>query len=353
MSANTAAPTRPARSWLLRGVSFGLAAALAIEGGRVLLGRNLHVVVPGRVLRSAQQGETALERLVRSHGVRTVVNLRGCNVHQPWYAGECRATHTTGVNQEDIWFSAGRLPPAPEVRQLIEIFDRGEPPFLLHCRRGADRTGLAAAIALLSQTDASLDDARGQLHWRYGHVALGRPAYLDQFLDEYAAWLGAGQLEHSRQNFRRWVDDGYRPCGYACRIDVLDRPSHLPRGKPYGLLLRAHNTGTAAWPLRAATNAGLHLVYVLRDHRGEVLAAERAGLMDAEVAPGTSIDLTLALPPLPGPGPYRLLIDVADEKHLWFFQTGAEPWEWEFTVRDEVPAAAGQPVAPGLARLAD
>jgi hypothetical protein len=75
--------------------------------------------------------------------------------------------------------------------------------------------------------------------------------------------------------------------------------------------------------------------------------------MDAEVAPGTSLDLTVALPPLPGPGPYRLLIDVADERHLWFFQTGAEPWEWEFTVRDEVPAAAGERPAAGLARLAD
>ena len=49
--------------------------------------------------------------MIAAHGIRTVVNLRGCCAPFPWYLDECRATHRLDVAQEDVCFSAGRLPP--------------------------------------------------------------------------------------------------------------------------------------------------------------------------------------------------------------------------------------------------
>jgi len=49
------------------------------------------------------------------------------------------------------------------VRHLVEVLDRSEKPLLLHCNRGADRSGMAATMALLLETDTSLEKARGQL----------------------------------------------------------------------------------------------------------------------------------------------------------------------------------------------
>ena len=40
----------------------------------------------------------------------------------------------------------------------------------------------------------------------------------------------------------------------------------------------------------------------------------------------------LALPALRQPGRYRLRVDMTDEQHAYFFQTGSEPLVWELEV---------------------
>src|SRR5947209_7016085 len=67
------------------GVGLGLICALAAETGRVLLGRNLHTVLPGKVYRCAQQSGPGLQELIRRFGIRTIINLRGSNVAADWY----------------------------------------------------------------------------------------------------------------------------------------------------------------------------------------------------------------------------------------------------------------------------
>jgi len=54
-------------------------------------------------------------------------------------------------------------------------------------------------------------------------------------------------------------------------------------------------------------------------------------LLDALVAPGQSIDLTVAIPAVHVPGRYRLWVDMVDEQQGWFYQMGSEPLEIELT----------------------
>src|SRR5713226_6303083 len=193
-----------AKDWLrtgLRGCLLGLSLAVAVEAGRVLFGRNLHEVVPGEVYRSGQLSGASLEKVVRTYGIRSVVNLRGCSDPLPWYVEECRTTHRLEVEQQDIALSAGRLPSVHEMRRLLGVLDRTDYPLLIHCRRGADRTGLVSAVILLLRADVSLAAASRQLGLRYGHLCLGRPAYLNEFLDLYESWLRAGGLVHSPRVF--------------------------------------------------------------------------------------------------------------------------------------------------------
>src|SRR5207237_7687008 len=128
-----------------------------------------------RVYRSAQLSGRDLEKVVRAKGIQTVLNLRGCCDPAPWYVEECRTTHRLQVDQVDICLSAGRLPSAPEMRRLLEVLDRCSYPILLHCRRGADRTGLVSALIVLLQTGQALPEALQQLGLRYGHLAVERP----------------------------------------------------------------------------------------------------------------------------------------------------------------------------------
>jgi hypothetical protein len=325
------------RPWLFTLVLGGLAglflAALA-EAGRVMFGRNFHTVVPGRVYRCAQQSGETLAQTVRTWGIRTVVNLRGCGAPWPWYLDECRATHRLSVNQEDISFSASRLPAVQEVRQLLRVLDQSEYPILLHCRQGADRTGLAAVMVLLLQTDTDLDTARRQLGPRYGHLPVERAAHLDRFFALYADWLRAHGRTHSSPAFREWAEHEYCPAECRCTFEPLELPARLACGEPTPIRVRAHNTGLGPWRLRPENNAGFHLAFTFRDAQDRGVSSGRAGLFDAQVEPGESIDLTMVLPAVKKPGQYRLLVDMVDEQHCWFYQAGSEPLERELEVHD-------------------
>jgi hypothetical protein len=336
-TATTDALARPRRGMLriaLYGCAVGTVLAVAGEAGRVMLGDNFHVLIPGRAYRSAQLSAPALRRVIQGRGVRTVVNLRGCCAPFPWYLDECRVTHDLDVAQEDVCFSAGRLPPVHELRRLVEVLDRCEYPILLHCRRGADRTGLAAVVVLLLHTDAGLAQARRQLGPRYGHFALGRPAYLDRFFDLYEDWLRGHGLAHARAHFRRWAEREYCPGELRCAVEPVGFPAAVRCRTPFPLRVRVRNTGVSAWQLRPETNAGVHVRYVLWDDQDRQVASARSGLYHAEVRPGETAEFTLALPALTRPGRYRLLVDMADEQQCWFFQAGSEPLETELDVRE-------------------
>src|SRR5262249_12786946 len=155
--------------------------------------------------RCAYPSEADLEEAIRRHGIRTVINLRGICFGADFYMDECRATHHLNVSQEDVGFSAGRLPPVCEMHLLVRALDHSECPILIHCRQGIDRTGLVSALILLLYTDADVSSARGQLGLPYGHVPLGRTVYMHEFFNLYEEWLAKQGLEHSREQFRRWL----------------------------------------------------------------------------------------------------------------------------------------------------
>jgi hypothetical protein len=326
----------PRRAWLraaLCGATAGLVLAVTGETGRVLVGGNIHVLIPGRAYRCAQPSPAGLERLIRVYDIRTVINLRGCSNPFPWYLNECRVTERLDIAQEDICFSAGRLPAVHELRHLVEVLDHCEYPILFHCQRGADRTGLTAAVILLLQSDVNFAAARRQLGLRYGHLALGRPANLDWFFDLYERWLRTHGLSHSRANFRRWAVHEYCPGPCRCRLEWVEKPHALRCWQPSALRIRAHNTSEETWRLSADSNAGVHLIYNLFDENYQYQTTGRSGLFRARVPPGGSIDLTLALPSL-RPGRYLLMVDMIDEQQCSFYQTGSEPLEEELDVRE-------------------
>ena len=65
------------------------------EATRVFAGSNRHAVIEGRVYRCSQPSANDLRDLVRSKGIRTVINLRGTaqNLDLPgsdWYRDEVR-----------------------------------------------------------------------------------------------------------------------------------------------------------------------------------------------------------------------------------------------------------------------
>jgi hypothetical protein len=73
-------------------------AAVAGEFVRVSAGPNTHAVVPGKVFRCSQPTPAGLRGLIDTHGIRTVVNLRGfCPLPKDgWYRDELAVCHAAG-----------------------------------------------------------------------------------------------------------------------------------------------------------------------------------------------------------------------------------------------------------------
>ncbi len=320
----------------LRTVAAALLVALAADGLYVVAGSNFHTVIPGAVYRAAQPSGRSLEHLVHHFGIRTVVNLRGCCDPLPWYVEQCRTTNRLNLSQEDIAFSANRLPSTHAIRQLVDVLDHSEFPILLHCNKGADRSGLASAVALLLRTDSSLAAARSQLSVRYGHLCVGPTEYIDRFFDLYEEWLAQRGIEHTNAHFRRWATQEYCPAETRCALEVLPpaaQPLRVLPGLTFLFPVRSRNTSIRAWHLRPESNAGIHAAFNLLRDDGHIVTDGRAGLFEAVVEPGASVDLTLAVQAPLLPGHYVLRVDMVDEQHAYFLQTGGEPLEWDVEVR--------------------
>jgi protein tyrosine phosphatase (PTP) superfamily phosphohydrolase (DUF442 family) len=332
------AKPRHSRRWLWRLGLVALFVFLGHEVSRRLFGWNFHVVVPGRVYRGAQPTPHLVEQLVEEHGVRTIVNLRGCGIPADWYVKETQAVQQLGINQEDICFSALRLPSSQELRRLVEVLDRAEYPIYLHCRRGADRTGMAAAIVMLlghvesAGANVTLAQAHKQLGLWYGHVAVGETRVLDRFFDLYADWLDKQGRDHNSAVFRHWLLEEYRGGWCSAKFEEFaPLAAEARKGEPLGYRVRVRNTGSGAWRMRVGSLAGVHVAYQVWD-KGSLLAEGRAGLFDRKVAPGETVSVTLVVKPIPRAGRFRLLVDMVEEQHCWFYQAGSEPHEEELVV---------------------
>lgn len=327
-------PPRPARPWraFLRGALLAAVAVFGVESYRILLSDNVRTVLPGRLYRSASLPQDRLECLLRQRDIRSVVNLIGTCSDEDWYLGEARATAACGASLEDVRWNASRLPPPAELRQLVEVFEHADYPVLIHCKRGVDRTGLATAVALLLTTDADLAAARRELNTAHGHIPLAGTDAMDRFLDAYEQWLTRWDIAHTPAAFRHWALCEYCPGPGRGWLEPLGWPKELKTKEAVSLRLRAHNTSPQPWELKPGTQAGVHVRYAVLADTG-FAGLDYAGLFRATVPPGGSVDVTLALPPLPA-GHYCVAAELRNGREFSFTQVGCEPLLWEMYVRE-------------------
>lgn len=187
-----------AKKRFLLGASGLLAAAVSLGAYIGLCTGNVRTVMDGKVYRSAQIAGPSmratfagflghgLERELQTRGIRTVVNLRGPSPDSPWYQTELATCRRMGVQHYDVQLSDHQLPPPDRLKTLFDILDKASYPILIHCKAGADRSGLVGAIYLAEYQGVPLQGAvDAQLTWRYGHMPIGRGVAMDRFFDLY------------------------------------------------------------------------------------------------------------------------------------------------------------------------
>ncbi|RNC96730.1 MAG: protein tyrosine phosphatase [Oricola sp.] len=143
--------------------------------------RNLHEIAPG-VWRSNQPSPAQIADLER-RGIRTIINLRGPSRWGSYFL-EREECARAGIEMIDTRLYSRMPPTIEEVEALFAIFERAEKPLLMHCKSGADRAGLGAALYML-WSGRPPEDALAQLSFRYLHLKHAKTGMLDAFIEAY------------------------------------------------------------------------------------------------------------------------------------------------------------------------
>lgn len=228
----TAAPTagsskRPPasrkRRWVITLIVLLVLTALARWIG--IWGGNVREVSAGRAYRSAQLNPRHLRQVMRQYGIKTVINLQGED-HGDKARGEQAICRELGADYRHAKMSAVRLPRPGELKRVINALDEARYPILIHCRAGADRSGLVSALYLALHEKRPVDQAaRSELTWTKGHFPV-QTAAMDRFFELYQETAGGKDL-------RTWIETSY-PEVYRSAVGLPPRPANAPAPRRSG-----------------------------------------------------------------------------------------------------------------------
>lgn len=176
---------------------------------------NFAQVAPG-VFRSNQPHPGRLERHAR-RGMRAVLNLRGAS-QNPHYLFEREACDALGLHLHDLQISARTLSEPGRYLELLDAFETLPKPFVMHCKSGADRAGLASAMYLIHIEGMPLAEAKEQLSLRFIHLKNAPTGILDHFLTVF----GRAQAE-TGISLRDWIATGYDRAAVTDEFNAMRR----------------------------------------------------------------------------------------------------------------------------------
>ncbi|EKE73468.1 MULTISPECIES: tyrosine-protein phosphatase [Roseobacteraceae] len=150
---------------------------------------NLYEIAPC-VWRSNQPSPARIKRYARM-GIKTILSLRG-DKDLSFMLLEKQACAEHGITLITTNKAAARgALSGKDYVELIDLLASIPKPFLIHCKSGADRAGLASALYLLHCEGASIKEAKKMLSLRFMHLKSTKTGILDHILDLYEADLKA------------------------------------------------------------------------------------------------------------------------------------------------------------------
>jgi uncharacterized protein (TIGR01244 family) len=153
---------------------------------------NFHTVIAGELYRSARPSPEEIAEWHKRYGIKTIINLQGAHPYADWYRKEKATAESLGIKFIVHQMSARRDVQADEVEQILNILATAQRPILVHCRNGADRSGLVSALYVAGVARGSEFFAELQLTPFFGHLPFAfLPAYaMDRSFERAEPRLG-------------------------------------------------------------------------------------------------------------------------------------------------------------------
>lgn len=200
------------RKWLAGLLAFLFLGSVMAYTSIFRISKNFYEIDPHKFYRSAQLTPKELEATVKQYGIKTVISLRG--LPQPIFGGESEVAllDRLGVAFQKYDLSTDYYPKKADLVSIVEAFKTAPKPILIHCRTGADRTGMISALYQIEEMGFQKSKALKQLSFKYWHVRQFHPA-MTSFVNLYQ---GA-----------KWVSESYDPC--KLDREFLEHPDECVR----------------------------------------------------------------------------------------------------------------------------
>ena len=188
-------------------LTIGLAAQVIVN--RCVYFNLYETIAPG-MYRSGQMPPEHLGQLIRRLGIKTVVNLCAVPTDRPSYSAERQVVRANQVEFIHLPFLASLYPNTEQLNKLLDVVEKIEPPFLVHCHGGADRTGMFFVLLALRQGQSWSEAMRQLSLLRFGYYSWAGSATITYALYDFADYAGQQDLPKDLKHFRRWLksDDG-------------------------------------------------------------------------------------------------------------------------------------------------
>lgn len=152
--------------------------------------------------RSSQPTMWQLRRMVRKYGIKTILNLKGDNPDSPYLAFEREQCAKLGVKLVDVEIKSRETPWPEDVRNAKDLFEAIEYPMWMHCKAGADRTGIYATLFQYFHQHIPVEQTNQLKLWPFGHIRLSEAGKIDNYLELYKAY----HAEHPEVDLLEWAE---------------------------------------------------------------------------------------------------------------------------------------------------
>jgi protein tyrosine phosphatase (PTP) superfamily phosphohydrolase (DUF442 family) len=292
---------------------------------------NFNYVVRGEVYRSAQPSPGQLEAWIPKYGLKTIINMRGESFSD--FPGEMAVARQLGVTVINISLPSSQMAKSPQLMRLAEAIETAERPILLHCREGADRSGLASVMARMAIGGKTYARSREQLDIRFLHID-ATASHVTAVLQEYEDYCRAqGTGTGGWKEFRQWLFNVYRPSYCYVVFDVTPELTVRP-GEEMHFKVRFENRSRLAIPAGDPQKKFVLLVSAggSQEEKADLPLPDPVPLPRKDIPPGGEVTMEVRLPAPAQAGQYELQFDLREEGEEAFRHQGSAPGVCRLTV---------------------
>ncbi len=170
-----------------------------------------HHDIGGGMSRENQPSPKRIAELAKN-GIKTIVNLRG-ESPKGYYLLEVEACAAHGIKLVNYRMYSRDTHSVEAIKGARDLFESIEYPAMMHCKSGADRTGIMGVLYRHFKMGDPIESAVEQLLFKYLHVKQGKTGMLDFFFKDYLLYARDHDIE-----FIDWVETIYDPDDVKARF---------------------------------------------------------------------------------------------------------------------------------------